>query len=108
ELRARWLHHPRVISGATLQHGRSAVPLPRCAEAHGRRWQNWALQSRWCPASSAVTQNGALAEPRQEREIWGRRLRVEIAALPRTETGISLSGYKKTPPMAGLSRQSLQ
>ena len=31
----------------------------------------------------------------------------EIAALPRTETGISLSGYEN-PPIAGLSRQSLQ
>src|SRR5919198_4427190 len=30
ELRARWLHHAGVVSGATLQHGRTAVPLPRC------------------------------------------------------------------------------
>ena len=33
----------------------------------------------------ALTQNRAFAEPRQDREIWGRRLRGEIAALPRTE-----------------------
>src|SRR6266850_2776050 len=36
ELRARWLHHARVVCGATLQHGGTAVPLPCCAEAHGR------------------------------------------------------------------------
>src|SRR3977135_3846880 len=54
ELRARWLHHARVVGGATLQHGGTAVPLPRCAEAHGRLWQDRALQSRRRPASSAV------------------------------------------------------
>src|SRR5690349_10141628 len=57
ELRARWLHHARVVGGATLQHGRTAVPLPRCAEAHGRLWQDRALQSRWRPASSAVSRH---------------------------------------------------
>jgi hypothetical protein len=35
------------------------------------------------------------SEPRQEREFLDRRLRVEITALPRTETGISLSGDEK-------------
>src|SRR5712672_4043117 len=54
ELRTRWLHHAGVVSGATLQHGGTAVPLPRCAEAHGRLWQDRALQSRRRPASSAV------------------------------------------------------
>src|ERR1700752_1216204 len=38
ELRARRLHHARVVRGTTLQHGRTAIPLPRCAEAHGRLW----------------------------------------------------------------------
>src|SRR6516162_10774272 len=46
ELRARWLHHARVVCGATLQHSGTAVPLPRCAEAHRRLWQDRALQSR--------------------------------------------------------------
>jgi hypothetical protein len=32
---------------------------------------------------------------RQEREFWDRRPGVEIAAFPRTETGISLSGDEK-------------
>src|SRR6266481_8774696 len=54
ELRTRWLHHAGVVSGAPLQHGGTAIPLPRCAEAHGRLWQDRALQSRRRPASPAV------------------------------------------------------
>src|ERR1700694_5422171 len=46
ELRTRWLHHAGVVSGATLQQGGTAVPLPRCAEAHGRRWQDRPLRGR--------------------------------------------------------------
>src|SRR5436309_310312 len=57
ELRTRRLHHAGVISGATLQHGGTAVPLPRCAEAHGRLWQDRALQSCRRPASSAVSRH---------------------------------------------------
>src|SRR6516225_3414093 len=70
ELRARWLHHARVVGGATLQHGGTAVPLPRCAEAHGRLWQDRALQSRRRPAPSAVSRHfdlpdAAIARPGQ-------------------------------------------
>src|SRR6266850_3343856 len=70
ELRARWLHHTCVVSGATLQHGGTAVPLPRCAEAHRRLWQDRALQSRPRPASSAVSRHfdlpdAAVARPGQ-------------------------------------------
>src|SRR3982075_1572845 len=57
ELRTRWLHHAGVVSGATLQHGGTAVPLPRCAEAHGRLWQDRALQSRRPPAPPAVARH---------------------------------------------------
>src|SRR6516165_3890908 len=68
KLRTGWLHHACVVSGATLQHGGTAVPLPRCAEAHRRLWQNRALQSRLRPASSAVSRhfdlpNAAVARP---------------------------------------------
>ena len=35
------------------------------------------------------------SEPRQEREFWDQRQTVEIAALPRTETGIGQSGDEK-------------
>src|SRR4249920_2858728 len=35
------------------------------------------------------------SEPRQEREFWDRRPRVEIAAFTRTETGISQGGDEK-------------
>src|SRR3977135_785546 len=54
ELRARWLHHARIVGGATLQHGGTGVPLPCCAEAHRRLWQDRALQSSGRPALSAV------------------------------------------------------
>src|SRR6185312_3254268 len=54
ELRARRLHHAGIISGAALQHGGTAVPVPRCAEAHGRLWQDRTLQGRRRPALSAV------------------------------------------------------
>src|SRR4030095_5110432 len=40
ELRARRLHHARIVRGTTLQHAGTAIPLPRCAEAHGRLWQD--------------------------------------------------------------------
>src|SRR5258705_5954410 len=70
ELRTRRLHHAGVVGGATLQHGGTAVPLPRCAEAHGRLWQDRALQSRRRPASSAVGRHfdlpdAAVARPGQ-------------------------------------------
>src|SRR5262245_20872073 len=57
ELHACWLHHARVVGGATLQHGGTAIPLPRRAEAHGRLWQDRALQSCRRPASSAVSRH---------------------------------------------------
>src|SRR4029077_437745 len=49
ELRTRWLHHAGIVSRATLQYGGTAVPLPRCAEAHGCLWQDRALQGRRRP-----------------------------------------------------------
>src|SRR3981081_1054139 len=42
ELRARWLHHARVVGGATLQHGRTAVPLRPAGEVPPRRCGDWA------------------------------------------------------------------
>src|ERR1700730_3851033 len=54
ELRTRWLHNAGVGSGATLQHGGTAVPLPRCAEAHGRLWQDPPLQGRRRPPFFAL------------------------------------------------------
>src|SRR6185312_16167503 len=74
ELRARWLHHARVVGGATLQHGGTAIPLPRCAEARGRLWQNRALQRSLRPASSAVSRHvdlpdAAVARPGQSGNL---------------------------------------
>src|SRR6267142_2027068 len=74
ELRTRWLHHARVVGGATLQHGGTAVPLPRCAEAHRRLWQDRALQSRRRPALSAVSRHfdlpdAAVARPGQAGDL---------------------------------------
>src|SRR5215510_9971220 len=57
ELRARWLHHAGIVSGATLQYGGTAIPLPSCAEAHRRFWQDRALQSRRRPALSTVSRH---------------------------------------------------
>src|SRR5258705_1590692 len=67
ELRTRWLHHARVVGGATLQHGGTAVPLPRCAEAHRRLWQDRALQSSRRPASSAVGRHVDLPDAARAR-----------------------------------------
>src|SRR6516225_5367154 len=87
ELRARWLHHARVVCGATLQHGGTAVPLPSCAEAHRRLWQNRALQGRRRPTLPAVSRHfdlpdAAVARPGEpgnlvesgsaQRESWRR------------------------------------
>src|ERR1700738_4090816 len=54
ELRTGRLYHAGVVSGATLQHGGTAVPLPRCAEVHERLWQDRPLQGRRRPALSAI------------------------------------------------------
>src|SRR5258708_17058625 len=52
ELRARWLHHARVVGGATLQHRGTADPLPGCPEPHRLRCQRRALHKRPLPASA--------------------------------------------------------
>ena len=60
--RARRLHHAGVVGGAALQHGRTAVPLPRRAEAHRRLRQDRALQRRRRPALAAVGRDLDLAD----------------------------------------------
>src|SRR5258707_12547676 len=57
ELRARWLHHARVVGGATLQHGGTAISLPSSPEAAGRLWQDRVLHNCPCPASSTVARD---------------------------------------------------
>jgi hypothetical protein len=75
----------------------------RCSQSvavNADRWptlgahpSSWLLRGRLCDLKP---RRGAAhleqSEPRQEREFWDRRPRVEIAAFLRTETGISLSG----------------
>src|SRR5262249_17419689 len=68
EGRARRLHHAGVVSGAVLQYGWPAVPLPRRTEAHGSLRQDRSRQGRGCPALATVGRdldltNAAVARP---------------------------------------------
>src|SRR5215831_18858494 len=74
ELCAAWLHVAGLVGRTALQHRRSAVPLPRHAEAgHGFR-QHWLLQRRETPALAAVGGHldfgdFAVARPREARNF---------------------------------------
>src|SRR5262249_53241168 len=68
ECRARRLHHAGVVSGAALQYGWPAVPLPRRTEAHGSLRQDRSRQGRGGPALATVGRdldltNAAVARP---------------------------------------------
>src|SRR5262249_30768620 len=74
ELRARWLHHAGIVSGATLQYGGTAIPLPSRAEAHKRFLQDRALQSRRRPALSTLSRpldppDAAASPPNEPRNL---------------------------------------
>src|SRR5438132_12715945 len=57
DLGARRLDVARFIPRAALQHGRTAVPAPGCAEPCERLWIARLLQRRFRPSPAAISVN---------------------------------------------------